>query len=73
MLEEALGNLNLFLEFTQADITIEYHAMEIIRTEILVHHYFTPILGPAHIVLEHLDLFLCQLSEVSHKVLFVCV
>ena len=51
VLEETLGHLHLLIKLSQADVTIEDHAMEIIRFEAICHHHTIPILCPADIVL----------------------
>ena len=67
MLGKALGDLYLILKLTQANVTIEYHAMETIRSKGLIDHHIVPILGPAAIALEHVDFLLIQMSVISHK------
>ena len=59
VLHKALGHLHHLLEGTEADITIEYHTMEIIGTEPLCHHHSLPVLCPADIILQDLNLRLC--------------
>ena len=67
MLGEALGDLYLILKLTQANVAIEYHAVETIRSKGLIDHHIVPILGPAAIALEHVDFLLIQMSVISHK------
>ena len=67
VLEEALGHLNLLVEFTQADIAIEHHSMEIIRFKAFGYHYSLPVFAPANIVFQNLDFTLCQLSIITHN------
>ena len=47
------------MESTQADIAIEDDTMEIIGFEIFVNQNTLPVLSPADIVLQYLNLSLC--------------
>ena len=70
MLRKALGHFDHLFEFTQANIAIEYHTVEIIGAEVLGHLYSVPVLGPTAIAFKHLNFLLCQLSVISHKCIF---
>ena len=59
MLEKALSHLHHLMEGTQSDVTIEYHTMEVVRLKILSHHHPLPVLCPADIILQYLNLSLC--------------
>ena len=67
VLGKALGNLHLLFELTQADVAIEYHTVETIRSEGLVNHHTVPTFRPAAIVVEYGNFLLCQMSVFSHK------
>ena len=59
MLHEALGHLNHLLEGAETDIPIEYHTMEVIGTEPFCYHNSLPVLSPADIIFQDLNLSLC--------------
>jgi hypothetical protein len=67
VLGKALGNLHLLFELTQADVAIEYHTVETIRSEGLVNHHTVPTLRPTAVVVENGNFLLCQMSVFSHK------
>jgi hypothetical protein len=67
MLHETVAHLHHLVEGSQADVSIENDAMEIIGFKVLVNQYSLPVLSPTAIVLQNKNFLLCQLSVISHK------
>ena len=67
MLGKSFGHLDGLFKQAQTDVAIKYYTMEIIGAEFFSHLNLVPVLSPTAVAFEHANLFLCQLSVISHK------